>query len=49
LGLGLPFPVKIPQPNKETLAPLKEAEDIRKKIVNSESKSVEDFVREMDT
>lgn len=46
---GLPFPVKIPEPNKETLAALKEAGDIRKKIVTSETKSVEDFVREMGT
>jgi len=46
---GLPFPVKIPQPNKETLAALKEAEDIRKGLVTSKAKSVEDFVREMGT
>jgi len=26
---GLPFPVMIPRPNKETLAALKEAEDIK--------------------
>jgi len=32
---GLPFPVKIPGPNKETLAALKEAEDIRKGLVAS--------------
>ena len=44
---GLPFPVKIPRLNKETLAALREAEDIRKGIVNSKAKSVEDFVREM--
>ena len=44
---GLPFPVKIPEPNKETLAALKEAEDIRKGLVTSKAKSVEDFVREM--
>lgn len=43
---GLPFPVKIPKPNRETLAALKEAEDIRKGIVTSKVKSVEDFVRE---
>ncbi len=44
---GLPFPVKIPRPNKETLAALKEAEDIRKGLVTSKAKSVEDFIREM--
>jgi len=46
---GLPFPVKIPGPNKETLAALKEAEDIRKGLVASKSKSIEDFAREMGT
>jgi len=46
---GLPFPVKMPRPNKETLAALREAEDIRKGIVNSKAKSVEDFVREIGT
>jgi DNA-damage-inducible protein J len=44
---GLPFPVKMPEPNKETLAALKEAEDIRKGLMTSKAKSVEDFVREM--
>ena len=47
LSGGLPFPVKIPEPNKETLAALKEADDIRKGSANSKAKSVEDFVREM--
>ncbi len=46
---GLPFPIKIPEPNKETLAALKEAEDIRKGLVTSKAKSVEDFAREMGT
>jgi DNA-damage-inducible protein J len=46
---GLPFPVKIPEPNKETLAALKEAEDIRKGLVTSKAKSVEDFARKMGT
>jgi len=46
---GLPFPVKIPEPNKETLAALKEMEDIRKGLVTSKTKNVEDFVREMGT
>ena len=49
LAEGLPFPVNISEPNKETLAALKEAEDIRKKIVISKTKSVEDFVREVGT
>jgi DNA-damage-inducible protein J len=44
---GLPFPVKMPEPNKETLDALKEAEDIRKGLMTSKAKSVEDFVREM--
>ena len=44
---GLPFPVKIPRPNKETLSALKEAEDIRKGLSDSKAKSVEDFVRDM--
>ena len=44
---GLPFPVKIPRPNKETLDALKEAEGIRKGLVASKAKSVENFVREM--
>jgi DNA-damage-inducible protein J len=45
---GLPFPVKMPEPNKETLAALKEAEDIRKGIVTSKAKSVDGFFEEMD-
>ena len=45
---GLPFPIKIPEPNMETLAALKEAEDIRKGIITSKAKSLDDFVREMD-
>jgi len=44
---GLPFPVKIPRPNKETLDAFKEAEGIRKGLVASKAKSVENFVREM--
>ena len=31
---GLPFPVKIPRPNKETLSALKEAEDMRKGLLS---------------
>ena len=46
---GLPFPIKIPESNKETLAALKEAEDIRKGLITSKAKSVEDFAREMGT
>jgi antitoxin component of RelBE/YafQ-DinJ toxin-antitoxin module len=37
----------MPEPNKETLDALKEAEDIRKGLMTSKAKSVEDFVREM--
>ena len=44
---GLPFPVKIPRPNKETLSALKESEEMRKGLSDSKAKSVEDFVREM--
>jgi len=44
---GLPFPVKIPQPNVETLAAIKEAEGIKKGIIQSEAKNVDEFFKEM--
>jgi DNA-damage-inducible protein J len=44
---GLPFPVKIPQPNKETLAAIKEAEKIKSGIMQSKAKSVDEFFKEM--
>jgi len=44
---GLPFPVKITQPNKETLAAIKEAEKIKRGIIQSEAKSVDEFFKEM--
>jgi len=43
---GLPFPVKIPQPNKETLAAIKEAEEIKRGIMQSKAKSVDEFFKE---
>ena len=45
---GLPFPVKVPQPNEITLAAMKEAEDIKKGIIPSKAKSVDEFFKEMD-
>ena len=45
---GLPFSVKIPQPNEITLAAIKEAEKIKKGIIPSKAKSVDEFFKEMD-
>ncbi|MBM3701297.1 MAG: type II toxin-antitoxin system RelB/DinJ family antitoxin [Actinobacteria bacterium] len=45
---GLPFPVKIPQPNKETLAAIKEAEEIKRGVMKSKAKSVDEFFKEME-
>ena len=45
---GLPFPVKIPQPNKETLAAIKEAEKIKSGILQSKAKSVDEYFKEME-
>jgi DNA-damage-inducible protein J len=45
---GLPFPVKLPQPNVITLAAMKEAEDIKKGIIPSKAQSVDEFFKEMD-
>ena len=45
---GLPFPVKIPRPNEITLAAMKEVEQIKKSIIPSKTKSVDEFFKEMD-
>jgi len=45
---GLPFPVKVPRPNEITLAAMKEAEEIKKGIIPSKTKSVDEFFKEMD-
>jgi DNA-damage-inducible protein J len=45
---GLPFPVKVPRPNKITLSAMKEAEEIKKDIIPSKIKSVDEFFEEMD-
>ncbi len=45
---GLPFPVKVPRPNEITLAAMKEAEEIKKGIIQSKAKSVDEFFEEMD-
>jgi DNA-damage-inducible protein J len=45
---GLPFPIKVPQPNEITLAAMKEAEEIKKGIIPSKTKSVDEFFEEMD-
>ena len=45
---GLPFPVKVPQPNEITLAAMKEAEEIKKGIVPSKAKNIDKFFEEMD-
>ncbi len=45
---GLPFPVKVPRPNEVTLAEMKEAEEIKKGIMPSKAKSVDEFLEEMD-
>ena len=45
---GLPFPVKVPQPNEITLAAMKEAEEIKKGTIPSKDKSVDEFFEEMD-
>ena len=45
---GLPFPVKVSQPNRTTLAAIEEAEEIKKGIILSKAKSVDEFFEEMD-
>ncbi len=45
---GLPFPVKVPRPNEITLAAMKEAEQIKKGIIPSKAKRVDEFFEEMD-
>ncbi len=45
---GLPFPVKVPRPNEITLAAMKEAEEIKKGIIQSKAKNVDEFFEEMD-
>ena len=45
---GLPFPVKVPRPNEITLTAMKEAEEIKKGIILSKAKSVDEFFKEMD-
>ena len=48
LNGGLPFPVKIPQPNRETLAAIKEADEIKRGILQSKARSVDEFFKEME-
>jgi DNA-damage-inducible protein J len=45
---GLPFPVKMPEPNSVTLAAMKETEDMIKNKIPSSSQSVDDFFKEME-
>ncbi len=45
---GLPFPIKVPRPNEITLAAMKEAEEIKKGIIQSKAKNVDEFFEEMD-
>jgi len=42
---GLPFPVKVSQPNRTTLAAIEEAEEIKKGIILSKAKSADEFSR----
>lgn len=44
---GLPFPVKIPQPNANTLAAIQETEDMIYSKTPSSPQSVDDFFKEM--
>ncbi|MCL2321579.1 MAG: type II toxin-antitoxin system RelB/DinJ family antitoxin [Oscillospiraceae bacterium] len=46
---GLPFEVKIPKYNAETIEALKESEDIISGKIPDESLSVEDFVKKMNS
>ncbi len=44
---GLPFSVKLPEPNTTTLAAMKEIEEIIKNKTLTSSQSVDDFFKDM--
>ena len=45
---GLPFPVKLSQPNDTTLSAMQEVEDMINKKAHSTSQNVDDFFKEME-
>lgn len=48
LSGGLPFSVKLPEPNATTLASMKEIEEIIKNKTLTPSQSVDDFFKDME-
>ena len=48
LSGGLPFPVKLPEPNAATLAAMKEIEEMIAKKSSTSSQSVDAFFKDMD-
>jgi len=48
LSGGLPFPVKLPEPNTTTLAAMNEIEEIIKNKSLTSSQSVNDFIKDME-
>jgi len=48
LSGGLPFSVKLPEPNANTLAAIKEIEEMITKKSSTSSQSVDDFFKDMD-
>ena len=48
LSGGLPFPVKLPEPNTSTLAAIKEVENMIATKTSTSSQTVDDFFKEME-
>ena len=48
LSRGLPFSVKLPEPNAATLAAMKEIEEMIAKKSSTSSQGVDDFFKDMD-
>lgn len=48
LSGGLPFSVKLPEPNTATLAAMKEIEEMIAKKSSTSSKDVDEFFKDMD-
>jgi len=48
LSGGLPFSVKLPEPNAATLTAMKEIEEMIAKKSSTSSQSVDDFFKDMD-